>query len=1001
MMDLNEKHISQIISLLSRARVAETLPVEDIIYKKCGYKDGTHMPDVSAGFTGFGSGMRWGNAPDEHYWFRVRFDIPKKYSFCKLRLRCDTTPDRSNDGWNVYNPQFIVYKDGKALQGLDTYHSDLELEYAPSYELFIYAYTGSMGHGLDLRIGVDVIDEKAESLYYDMLALFRSALVLEKDGKDYADLISALGAACNILDLRDTGSARFRNSVCAAQEYIGAFYAGRCGDQRRKVVCLGHTHIDVAWLWTLAQTREKAQHTFSTVLALMDKYPEFTFMSSQPQLLKFVKQEDPALYGRIKQRVKEGRFELEGAMWLEADCNIPSGESLVRQIVHGKRFLKEEFGVDSHILWLPDVFGYAASLPQICRKAGIDTFVTSKISWNDTNRMPHDVFEWKGIDGTGIFTYFLTAQEKRRGESSPNYTTYVATSDPEYLAGCFDRFTDKSLTDTVILTMGWGDGGGGPTRDMCEMARRMSRGVPGIPQAVSAHAGPTLEKIKRSAENSGRLPVWEGELYLEYHRGTYTSVARNKRYDRKAGYANKNAELYSLIAQILCKAGYPERELFQNWETLLLNEFHDIIPGSCIPEVYELSRVQYEQLLGSDSAITAHAMALLANAESGCTVFNPTLCKAGLSKVGGEYLYIHSMPQAGFGECRAIRDNGIKAEGRTLESAFYIARFDENGYICSLYDKTAGREVCAGTLGGFTAFEDRPVNYDCWNLEYYHEDKPYAVEGLVSFEKIERGAGAGFRTVRRFMNSEITQEIVFFDTSRRIDFVTRVDWKEKDIILKTCFDADINNDDGVFDIQYGFIRRPAHRNTSWDAAKFETCGQKYADISDGGYGIAVLNDCKYGHSVRRGRLTLSLIKASEYPNKFIDDDVHEFTYSLLPHVGDFRTAGVLEEATLLNDPPVIYERGADREFSLITCDAENVTLGAAKKAYDSDAAVFRLAESRNMRSEARIEFGFPVREAYLCDMNENATERLDIKDGGVTLTFKPFEIHTLKAVPEK
>ncbi len=995
MMDLNEKHISQVISLLGGARVAETLGITDVSYKKCDYKCGAAMPGKD-GFVPFAENARWGDAPDEHYWFLVRFALPKKYAFCKLRLRCDTTPDRSNDGWNVYNPQFIVYKDGKALQGLDTYHRDMELEYAPEYELFIYAYTGSMGHGLDLRIGVDVIDERAESLYFDMLALFKSALVLEKQSKEYADIISALEGACRILDLRDVTSARFRNSVCAAGEYINAFYAGRCGEQTRKVVCLGHTHIDVAWLWTLAQTREKAQHTFSTVLALMDKYPEFTFMSSQPQLLKYVKQEDGALYERIKQRVKEGRFELEGAMWLEADCNIPSGESLVRQIVHGKRFLKEEFGIESHILWLPDVFGYAASLPQICRKAGVDIFVTSKISWNDTNRMPHDVFEWKGIDGTGIFTYFLTAQEKRRGEESPNYTTYVATPDPEYLAGCFDRFTDKSLTDTVILTMGWGDGGGGPSRDMCETARRMSKGIPGIPQAVFDHASPALEKIKNSAEGSGRLPVWEGELYLEYHRGTYTSVARNKRYNRKAEFANKNAELFSLISHVVRGAEYPERELYENWETLLLNQFHDIIPGSCIPEVYELSRVQYEQLLGADTAIISHAKELLTDSKRGYSVFNPTLCRSGLAKKDDEYCYVPSMPQAGYGECAPVRENAIKTEGRTLESAFYKAVFDENGYICSLYDRSAGREVSAGVLGGFEAYEDRPVNYDCWNLEYYHEEKPYAVEGLVSFERVDRGAGAGFRTVRRFMDSEITQEIIFFDTSRRIDFVTRVDWKEKDIILKAVFDADVNNDDAAFDIQYGFIRRPAHRNTSWDAAKFETCGQKYADISDGGYGIAVLNDCKYGYSARRGRLMLSLIKASGYPNSYIDDCVHEFTYSLLAHEGDFRSAGVIEEATLLNDPPEIYGRAAVGNYSLITCDAPNITLGAAKKAYGSDDAVIRLAESRNMRTIAHLAFGFDVKEAYLCDLNENEIKRLDTENGKLALEFRPFEIHTIK-----
>lgn len=986
-MNITEKRIDKMLSLIKNTVVADICPVDEVYFKECGCKIGTSMPS-DEGFAVFEKDMRWGKDVDTHGWFRLKGVLPKKYSFCRLRLHADT----SRDGWNVYNPQFIMYVDGNAVQGFDANHRYAEFAYRENYDVYLYAYTGSMGKNLDFKAYFELIDESAEKLWYDLSVLYETAMLSDENSKEYADLIRVICEAIDLIDFRDTASPSYRASVSAANAVIDGFFDTKCRVGDKKVVCVGHTHIDVAWLWTLAQTKEKAQHTFSTVLALMDKFPDLVFMSSQPQLLKFVKEEDPLLYARIKEKIKEGRFEVEGGMWVEADCNLTSGESLVRQFIHGKRFFREEYGVDSKILWLPDVFGYAPSLPQICKKSGVDTFVTSKISWNDTNRMPHDVFEWTGIDGTKIFTYFLTAQEKTRGKETANYTTYVATSDPSYVAGCFDRFSDKSYTDEVILTMGWGDGGGGPTDKMCQKAERLKKGVPGCPTVVYGKATDFINRLKENVKDR-KLPSWEGELYLEYHRGTYTVAAKNKYFNRVSEFAAANAELWSAAASIEKGVSYPEKELYSAWETILLNQFHDIIPGSSIPEVYKVSRSQYASLLANLKDITSRAMSSL-----GGHVFNPTFSTSGLAYDNGKYTYFPVLPPLGWSKEKGVSSNGVKIGESELENRYYVIRFNEDGYISYLYDKENDFEVQTGVIGGLIAYEDLPFQYDCWNIEEYHEEKPYEVGGFVSIKPIQRGAGAGFEIKRVFMQSEITQEIIIFDESRRIDFRNHIDWKEKNLLLKAEFNVNVNNSDGVFDIQYGYVSRASHRNTSWDKAKFEVCGQKYADISDGGYGLAVLNDCKYGHSVSRGKLTLSLIKSSGYPNEYIDCDVHDFVYSVIPHVGNHLDAGIIEESILLNDPPVINENAVSgaKTMSLVKPSADGITLGAFKRAYDGDGYVMRVAENRNRRAKVTFEFGFAFTKAFVCSTLEEEQHEISVEDGKVTLDFKPFEIITIK-----
>ncbi|MBQ4268569.1 MAG: alpha-mannosidase, partial [Clostridia bacterium] len=459
-MEKKYRQIKKYLSLLNDARWEKIETVENIEMYPCGYKTGNDLP-VNAPFCAFENGDLWGGGYDKHAWFR--FCVAPQGPNAYLRVKTD------KQGVSTTNPQFIAYINGKAAQGLDTNHTELLLPETESAEIYLYGYTSFYVENTRLFAEVARLHTDVDGLYYDILYPFESLEFLNKESGEYAAVTEYLYRATSMLSLYDMRSEAFFSSVKAAREYLKVeFYGKYCREQTATTVCIGHTHIDCAWLWTLAQTREKVQRSFSTVLELMKRYPEYKFTSSQALLYEYFKEENPELYAELKERVKEGRWEAEGSMWVEADCNLTSGESLVRQILYGKRFFREEFGVDNRVLWLPDVFGYSAALPQILKKSGVDWFFTSKISWNDTNRMPYDTFLWKGIDGTEIPAYFLTAQQDN-GEASKRQADYVGSTGAKWISGAYKRYGQKNLSNEVLLTYGWGDGGGGPTREMLEL----------------------------------------------------------------------------------------------------------------------------------------------------------------------------------------------------------------------------------------------------------------------------------------------------------------------------------------------------------------------------------------------------------------------------------------------------------------------------------------------------------------------------------------------------
>ncbi len=1005
-MNFTYKKIEKIVEVLGELLTIQKTPLETCLKLETGYKKEKRCPVADESWDALAFGDFF-DGVDKHYWVYSKLATPPKTS-PRHKIYFDLRTGREGQ-WDSCNPQGLLFLNGEAEQGMDINHTDAELEFDKEYDLHLYFYTGMAGGKFIFEPSVKIVDASVEQLYYDIRVPFESLSCMDETDDNAVLTAKYLEMACNLLDLRVPYSEEFYASIDKAINFLkNEYYENKdvCGKSDYEVTCIGHTHIDVAWLWTLDQTEEKAQRSFATVLKLMEKYDEYKFMSSQPQLYEYVKKYEPELYEKIKQRVKEGRFEPEGAMWVEADCNLSSGESLIRQIMFGKKFFKDEFDVDSKTLWLPDVFGYSAALPQILKKCGVDKFVTSKISWNDTNQLPYDVFMWEGIDGTQIFTAFITAQNYQpQGE---RYTTYVCDITPTMTKGTRHRLQQKAYTKRSMMTFGYGDGGGGPVRRMLEFHRRLKYGIPGIPKTVIENSTEYLTKLKADFDKAScdlkRMPKWVGELYLEFHRGTYTSIAKNKRNNRKCELLYQTAEQLSAITNRLKGEAYPQDVINAGWKTILLNQFHDIIPGSSIEEVYKTSDKQYAKIAEDGNAILQKAYDTIAKGvEKGVIVYNPNGFETdGYVNVDGKIVYAEKVPANGWKTFDALScDNTVKVGERTVENKYFVVKLDEKANIISVYDKELEREVVESgkAANAIQAFEDLPYNYDNWELSPYYKQKMWSVDNVEVFEPITDGARAGFKIVRKFLSSTITQHMFLYENSRRIDFETVVDWKEKHIVLKTAFPVNVHTDKAVYETQFGYLERPTHENTPYDAAKFEVCAHKFADISEDDYGVALLNDCKYGHNTEGNVLKLTMLKAGTYPNEAADIEVHYFTYSLYPHAGNHKQGEVVQNAYLLNKPLVAFKALGDgslaSEFSIVSCDKKNVIIDTVKKAENSDAIVVRAYDAYNRRGKAEFTFGFNIKKAYLCDMLENKLSEIPVRDNKIELNVSTFEIVTL------
>lgn len=998
------ERIFKYINLLKEHSVIRSFPVEGIKYKKCGYKSGSVLPAVDESFLPFGKDSFWGGECDSHAWFAFRVQLPAEKGVYRLRV-CTNL-----GGWDAVNPQLLAYVDGKAVQGLDTNHTYLYLE--RDCDVMLYAYSGAkIDAKLSLFVSVEEVSIKTERLAFDIEMPYIALSYLDVESKEHARILSALNRAIDMVDFREIHSAAYEKSLDNASDFLRREFYEKGGATAR-VKMLGHTHIDIAWLWTLAQTREKAQRSFATVLELMRRYPEFKFFSSQPILYRMLKEECPYLYEELKERVKEGRWEPEGAMWVEADCNLSSGESLVRQILFGKRFFKEEFGKESRILWLPDVFGYSAALPQILKKSGVDYFVTAKITWNDTNRVPYDAFSWKGLDGTEVLTYFITTQDCTRNATQTG-CTYVGFAEPKHVAGTWKRFSEKDKTDEVLMPYGWGDGGGGPSREFLENIRRMNYGFAGCPKT---EIGTATEFLKHFAETAGKdkkFPKWSGELYLEFHRGTYTSAANNKKNNRRSEYLMECTEWLSVLGGIALGTPYPAEMLERNWEVVLHNQFHDILPGSSIKEVYEVCDKEYAALFAEVGAMAEKALEKIASAvatDGGYVVFNPqSFANSGYVETENGLLYAENVPPKGYAVVKKSPACALEkpcVSGKKLSNAFYELTFDEKYDLVSLFDKRCGREVLSAPAG-LRAYEDYPYDYDAWELSDYYRDKCWRVDDVQSVIEICEEERCRLEITRRFGKSVIRETISLYKRTARIDYDYDVEWNSEHIMLKSEFPVNINADYATYDVQFGAARRSANMNTSWDSAEFEVCAHKFADYSEYGYGVSLMSDCKYGYSVKNGVMSISLLKCATYPNPDSDKGRHTFRCSLLPHIGDYAAADVVEAAYDLNIPMRAVYRSKQNgvlpeRYSLVEVKGRGVIVETVKRAEVGEDVILRAYEAFGGRVTAHIELGFDAERVCVTNLLEEEERELPLTDGRrFAAEFKPFEIVTFKITRKK
>ncbi len=1001
------------------------------------------------------------------HWFtdlvlRCRFQIPPDWldGPIALHLPLGISGDFSH-------PESLVYIDGDAYAACDRHHQEVVLSSqwhdGQSHLLALHGWTGlgglQRGEPYTQLFMTPCAIVQIDQPTRDFIATARVALGVAKtlDPNEPAQgrLLDALDEAFKHLDTREPFDDGFYASVAPAHAALraGILRAGSPLDV--DITATGHAHLDVAWLWPLGQSRRKVARTFQNVFRLMEQFPNYHFTQSQPQLYDFVRQDDPDLFDAIKARVAQGRWEPIGGMWVEADCNLSGPESLVRQFLLGRTFFRQHFGnAESLVLWLPDVFGYSWALPQLIKQAGLDYFFTIKIGWSQYNRFPYDSFWWQGLDGTRVLTHFGTTPEA--GSSRFGASTYNAEAAPEHVIGTWTNFQQKDLVaggvaPPLLMAYGHGDGGGGPDRQMLENIREMAS-FPATPRIHSGSVGEFFRKLETTSGD--RLPTWNGELYLELHRGTYTTQSRAKRANRKVEFALHDAEfLAALASAVNSDYEYPAQALQHAWELVCLNQFHDIIPGSSIGLVYLESQQQYAEVLQMADSVRESALdSIAAQVEGDWLIVNPTSFArndlafgpggvGGVQRADGTPVLVQATADGTWidaGELapysvtplviRGAHDPSfvhrlslaqrlpLAASPTLLENDWLRVELDEFGDITRIYDKTHARQVLpAGAIANqFQAFEDRPKQWDAWDLDIFYDDKMWLADPAESVRVLEAGPlRATLEIRRRILHSEYTQHISLAYNSPRLDLDTTIDWRERHILLKVAFPVDILSPVATHEIQWGNIQRPTHRNTSWDWARFETAAQKWVDLSEGGYGVSLLNDCKYGHDIQANVMRISLLRGSTVPDPEADQGEHRFAYSLLPHAGGWGEA-TIGAAYALNDPLIVYPtkgRLARRTmegpllvphsgpWSFVTTDQPHIVVETIKRAEEGHGLIVRFYESQRRRGPATLTAGFDLAQVWRTNLLEENQVELAPEGPSVSLFVKPYEIVTLRLVP--
>ena len=992
------------------------------------------------GFQQVSLGMRWGSAWSTT-WFRFTGTVPPSWSGREVSALV-RLGRRAGEG-EGFTAEGMVWMDGKPVRAINVNRADVPVASSArggEEVAFLVEAAGNPSPRTWLPYGnpdpaageplfaieqaeLACFSREAFELHQDLALAYGAMMELPEETARRGQLLRACNEAVNELDVANA------ETYGAARAALREVMASRNGSTAHQISAVGHAHIDTAWLWPLREAMRKCARTFSMQLAYLQEHPNYIFCCSQAQQYAWMKEYYPTVFEGIRDAVRRGQWEPVGSMWVEADCNIPSGESLVRQILHGKNFFLDEFGIETRDCWLPDVFGYSASMPQILTRAGIDSFLTQKISWNQFNEFPHHTFLWEGIDGSRVFSHFPPAE------------SYNGKFSPKELAESVRNFKEHDRAGCSLYLYGHGDGGGGPTREMLAAAARLAD-FEGMPKVRLEKASEFFAKAKEDAKD---LPVWVGELYLELHRGTYTTQARNKKGNRKSEILLREAELLDVLAgrdayqikpgvvedhrapyDVIARhattaAGYLERA----WKLLLLNQFHDIIPGSSIARVYQDSISDYAAIFQLAHAVIAPARQVLmeridtSGAERPVIVFNTTDFSRNevVSLPDGTPVHVEA-PAMGYVVVDAAERRPVASYAHPVEviERNRIIAID-NGMLRVVIDRGTGiirnirdhrfeREVLAPGHAGnlFQLHRDLPNQYDAWDVDAFYMESMEQVGGLEAIEVVEQHElRAVVRMERSFGASSMIQHIAVCAGSVRIDFNTDVDWQEEHKFLKVAFPVNVRSPRATYEIQFGHIERPTHFNTSWDMARFEACAQKWADLSEGDYGVALLNDCKHGYDIHGNVVRLSLLRSPTAPDRKADLGRHQFVYSLLPHGGDFREGCVIEQAYALNTPLHVMEAekhpgDLPARRSFFEVDRPGVVIEAVKRAERDESVIVRMYEAYGTRGMVELVTALPVKHAFHADLMERTGAPVECEKGRIRFTVKPFEIVTLKLI---
>ena len=950
-------------------------------------------------------GTAWG-AKWEYGWFRARVTLPPEAEGQRIVARLHTGGQES-----------LIWVNGQAAGSFGWGHREVPLaregQPGTTYEFLLESYAGHghitvgdgpYAHGVESvpepgptqtvvpAASVGIWREEVYQAAIEFTTLFELSQRLDPLSLRAAQVDEALIDATLLIDPEGPED-ELLASVRAGRERMRPVLACQNGPTMPTLYAFGHAHIDVAWLWPLQHTERKMAMTVLNQLLLFEEYPEFKFLQSQPHLYWMLQQRYPEIYERFKAAVRAGQVIADGGMWIEADTNLSGGESLIRQIVVGRRFFKEELGVDSRVLWLPDVFGYSGALPQILKGCGMAGFATQKITWayNGGESFPYNTFDWEGIDGSSLPAHI--------------FTDYNAEVRPNNVLDRWNTRLQKNGISAMLFAFGWGDGGGGPTRDHLEFYRRV-RDLEGLPRVKMASPAEFFVDLERQG---GPRERYVGELYFQAHRGTYTSQAKTKRGNRKSEFALREAELWGTAARALAGFEFGPQTLAAAWRNVLLNQFHDILPGSSIHRVYEEAEALYAETIETATRTAEAAASALAGGDSGRTVFNSlSWPRTALVETGGGLAEV-KVPACGWAAvpAEASAPDGAAASaalsegGFTLENELIRARFDGQGQMVSLWDKETDRERLAGPANRLALFKDVPTKWDAWDIDSMAESLPVPTDEPAEWTVESAGPlQASVRLRRALHRSRVEQVISLRRGSRRIDFDTTVDWQERHKLLKVCFPVDIHTNEAISEIQFGHLRRPNHSSRQYDLDRFEVSNHKWTALAEEGRGAAVLNDCKYGLSVKGKSLNLTLLKSAMAPDMTADLGTQTFRYALYTWNGSLLESGVVAEAYDLNVPPLVVAGTApEAARSLFSLDRDNIIIEAVKPAEDgSGDVIVRLYEAMRTATRCTLTIGdLPVTAASATNLTEDeALGDLPYAAGQVDLDFRPFEIKTVR-----